>query len=495
MYYVSTRDNSVKLTASQAIVRGLSADGGLLTPSEFPVICEEMLDQFIPMNYAQRCMAVMKLFLEEFSSEELTRYAEEAYGSGKFSHPDAAPIHVLNENTSCMELWHGPTCAFKDMALQMLPRLLSASLCKTGEEKTACILAATSGDTGKGALEGFRDVPQTRILVFYPENGVSYIQQLQMTTQEGGNVGVCAVVGNFDDAQSGVKRIFSDESLANELAQKGFFLSSANSINWGRVLPQIVYYVSAYCDLVGSGRVKKGERVNFCVPTGNFGNILAGYYARKMGVPVGRLICASNSNHVLTDFLTTGVYDRNREFLQTTSPSMDILISSNLERMLYELSGGNDVEVAGYMDALAKEGRYEVRDEIKAQLCELFAAGWCTDEQAAAQIGKMWREQSYLIDPHTAVAFHVLEEYRSATGDASPAVVVSTASPFKFCDSVLAALGETEIPEGLDILDRLSTLTGVEVPDPLAKLSGKEVRFTEVVKKENMIEQVWEMLR
>ena len=495
MYYVSTRDKTVKLTAAQAIVRGLSADGGLLTPEEFPTLSDAFLDALLPMTYQQRAAAVMKLFLEDFSEEELAEYAALAYGGEKFSHPDVAPVHTLDGKTHCLELWRGPTCAFKDMALQMLPRLLSASLGKTGEKKTACILVATSGDTGKGALEGFKDVPQTKILVFYPQNGVSLVQQLQMTTQEGNNVGVCAVKGNFDDAQSGVKRIFSDETLRGELADKGVFLSSANSINWGRVLPQIVYYVSAYCDLVNSGAVKRGERVNFCVPTGNFGNILAGYYAKKMGLPVGRLICASNSNNVLTDFLTTGVYDRNRPFHQTTSPSMDILISSNLERMLFELTGGDDGEVARYMELLARDGRYEVSQPVKDGLARHFAAGWCSDRQAAQQIGKRWREKGYLIDPHTAVAFHVLEEYRAATGDGAPAVVVSTASPFKFCDSVLAALGETEIPEGTAALDKLAQVTGESIPKPLAGLAGKEVRFTGWTEKENMTEQVWEMLR
>ena len=377
----------------------------------------------------------------------------------------------------------------------MLPHLLSASLVKNQEEKTVCILVATSGDTGKAALEGFKDVDKTRILVFYPKDGVSAIQELQMNTQEGDNVGVCSVAGNFDDAQTGVKRLFSDEALREKLAGRGFFLSSANSINWGRVLPQIVYYISAYCDLLREGRIQKGERINVCVPTGNFGNILAAYYAREMGVPIGRLICASNSNNVLTDFLCTGVYDRNRTFYNTMSPSMDILISSNLERLLFSLSNHDDAEVRGYMEELARSGRYEVSPAIKGRLEKLFAAGFCDDAQTQKVIGRMWQEHRYLIDPHTAVAFDVLDQYRRDTGDTTPTVVVSTASPFKFCDSVLGALGVSELAAGTAILDQLSQQTGVPVPAPLAALKDKTVRFGRSVTKEHMVDQVLEMLR
>ena len=465
-----------------------------MTPEEFPKLSEAELDMLVGMDYEQRAAAVMKLFLQEFSEEELKRFAANAYGGGKFSHESVAPVQKLKDRTYCLELWHGPTCAFKDMALQMLPQLLSASLMKTGEEKTACILVATSGDTGKAALEGFRDVDQTRILVFYPKDGVSDIQQLQMNTQEGKNVDVCSVVGNFDDAQSGVKRIFSDETLRGQLAERGFFLSSANSINWGRVLPQIVYYISAYCDLLNAGEIQKGELINFCVPTGNFGNILAGYYAKKMGIPVGKLICASNANNVLTDFLNTGVYDRNRPFYNTISPSMDILISSNLERMLFELSDGNDGEIRNYMSQLAESGRYVVREEIRVKLKELFAAGCCNDEVASSTVKAVWEREKYLLDPHTAVAFHVLHQYRKTSGDNTPTVVVSTASPFKFCDSVLNAVGVDELKCGTDILDQLSEFTGVSVPAPLAALNGKQVRFDTCVEKEQMVNQVMEML-
>ncbi len=494
MYYVSTRDKRTRLTAAQAISQGLAVDGGLLTPERFPRLAEGAIDALKDMTYQQRTVAIMQMFLEEFSSQELADFAVNAYGSHKFSHDQVAPVRSLEDNTYCLELWHGPTCAFKDMALQILPQLLTASLVKTGEEKTVCILVATSGDTGKAALEGFRDVDKTRILVFYPKDGVSDIQQLQMNTQEGNNVGVCAVVGNFDDAQTGVKRIFSDKALRGKLAERGFFLSSANSINWGRVLPQIVYYVSAYCDLLKMGAVSYGNPVNFCVPTGNFGNILAGYYAKKMGVPIGRLICASNANNVLTDFLQTGVYDRNRLFHNTMSPCMDILISSNLERVLFELSGGSDGEIQNYMDQLSTSGRYTVSEHIRNGLDEHFASGFCGDEGTSAMIARMWKEKSYLIDPHTAVAFDVLAQYRAKTEDKTPTVVVSTASPFKFCDSVLPAIGVNQVCQGVDMIDQLSQATGVEAPVPLAGLKGKDVRFEGCVSKECMMDQVLEML-
>ena len=453
------------------------------------------LDTMRDMSYQQRAVYVMNSYLDDFTASELSAYADKAYGGEKFDVKEVAPVRAVDENTYCLELWHGPTCAFKDMALQMLPHLLSASLVKNQEEKTVCILVATSGDTGKAALEGFKDVDKTRILVFYPKDGVSAIQELQMNTQEGDNVGVCSVAGNFDDAQTGVKRLFSDEALREKLAGRGFFLSSANSINWGRVLPQIVYYISAYCDLLREGRIQKGERINVCVPTGNFGNILAAYYAREMGVPIGRLICASNSNNVLTDFLCTGVYDRNRTFYNTMSPSMDILISSNLERLLFSLSNHDDAEVRGYMEELARSGRYEVSPAIKGRLEKLFAAGFCDDAQTQKVIGRMWQEHRYLIDPHTAVAFDVLDQYRRDTGDTTPTVVVSTASPFKFCDSVLGALGVSELAAGTAILDQLSQQTGVPVPAPLAALKDKTVRFGRSVTKEHMVDQVLEMLR
>ena len=494
MHYVSTRDSSRRLTASQAIVEGLSRDGGLYLPESIPQLTLADIRALARLSYPERAAKIMKLYLEEFSEEELLGFAQKAYGPAKFDTPAAAPVVQLADNTYIQELWHGPTCAFKDMALQMLPYLLTASLKKTGEEKTVCILVATSGDTGKAALEGFRDVDRTKILVFYPDGGVSEIQKLQMVTQEGRNVGVCAVRGNFDDAQTGVKRIFSDEALREELAVRGYFLSSANSINWGRLLPQIVYYVSAYCDLLNAGAIEAGDAVNFCVPTGNFGNILSGFYAKKMGVPIGRLICASNENNVLTDFIRTGTYDRNRPFYQTASPSMDILISSNLERLLYLLSG-SDEEVRGYMQALAGTGRYTVSERVFRAVQAEFSCGFCTDAQGAQTIGKTFREKNYLLDTHTAVACTVLEGYRAETGDGTLTVVESTASPFKFCASVLDALGVTEHQPGTKVLGQLTAVTGREAPLPLASLAGKTPRFGEVADKTAMQSVVTEFLQ
>ncbi len=493
MRYISTRDVTVERTAAQAIAQGLSRDGGLLTPVYMPKLPKSALSDLCGMSYQQRAVYVMGLFLDDFSTKELSEFAARAYGPEKFDTPAVAPVHTLEDGLHCLELWHGPTCAFKDMALQMLPHLLTASLTKTQEDKTVCILVATSGDTGKGALEGFKDVDRTRILVFYPKDGVSAIQELQMNTQEGENVGVCSVIGNFDDAQTGVKKLFSDESLRQELAQRGYFLSSANSINWGRVLPQIVYYISAYCDLVRDGKLEMGDKLNVCVPTGNFGNILAAYYAKEMGVPLGKLICASNSNNVLTDFLTTGVYDRNRTFYNTMSPSMDILISSNLERLLYAVTQ-SDEQVRGYMEQLNATGSYHVSDKVKAGIASHFAAGCCDDANTQRVVGEVWEKYGYLIDPHTAVAFDVLEQYRTATGDETCTLVVSTASPFKFCDNVLGALGQEQIASGLDVLDQLTDVTGLAAPAPLSGLKDKTVRFDRFVEKENMVDVVLEML-
>ena len=483
MHYVSTRDKSLSYTAAQAIEQGLSRDGGLFLPETFPTLPD--LETLRPMTYEQRAAAIMGLFLEGFTQEELLTFARKAYGPEKFDCPEVAPVRELHCKTHILELWHGPTCAFKDMALQMLPHLLTASMQKNGEEKTVCILVATSGDTGKAALEGFKDVNGTKIMVFYPKDGVSDIQQLQMVTQAGENVGVCAVVGNFDDAQTGVKKIFSDPAIRETLSQRGYVLSSANSINWGRVLPQVVYYISAYCDLLNEGKIAMGDQINVCVPTGNFGNILACYYARKMGLPVGKLICASNANNVLTDFLKTGVYDRNRPFYNTVSPSMDILISSNLERLLFDLTG-SDAEVRDHMAQLSATGRYEVSDRVKAAIGDLFVSGCCDDARTLNTIEKIFHQTGYLMDTHTAVAYTVLQDYRAATADDTVTVVASTASPFKFCDSVLEALGVADRQPGTAILDQLTQVTGKAAPAPLAALAGKAVRFTEFVEKQEM---------
>ena len=476
MHYVSTRDSSRRLTASQAIVEGLSRDGGLYLPESIPQLTLADIRALARLSYPERAAKIMKLYLEEFSEEELLGFAQKAYGPAKFDTPAAAPVVQLADNTYIQELWHGPTCAFKDMALQMLPYLLTASLKKTGEEKTVCILVATSGDTGKAALEGFRDVDRTKILVFYPDGGVSEIQKLQMVTQEGRNVGVCAVRGNFDDAQTGVKRIFSDAQLRETLASRGYFLSSANSINWGRVLPQIVYYVSSYCDLLASGAIKEGQTVNVCVPTGNFGNILSGFYAKKMGVPIDRLICASNENNVLTDFIRTGTYDRNRPFYQTASPSMDILISSNLERLLYHVSGSSE-KVAGWMQELSATGKYTVDAETLAKIQQSFAAGYADDADGAAEIKARFDGDHYLCDTHTAVAFRVAETRRTD----APMVVLSTASPFKFPRDVLTALGVEAPASDFAAMAALTAGTGAEAPASLRELDKLEVRFKTVL--------------
>jgi len=493
MQYISTRNTEYQCSAAQAIAKGLAEDGGLLTPAFIPKLPANALETLKEMSYQQRAVYIIKLFLDDFSVKELTDYAA-VYGAEKFSTPAVAPVREVTDDTYCLELWHGPTCAFKDMALQMLPHLLTASLEKLEERKTVCILVATSGDTGKGALEGFRDVPGTRILVFYPKDNVSAVQELQMLTQEGQNVGVCAVVGNFDDAQTGVKTLFSDVALRDELAQRGYFFSSANSINWGRILPQIVYYVSAYCDLLRDEKIVPGETVNICVPTGNFGNILSAYYAKQMGVPLGKFICASNSNNVLTDFLHTGVYNRNRTFYHTISPSMDILISSNLERLLLALTGESE-QVKGYMTSLAESGQYQLEGKTLEKLQRNFVGYCCDDVRTREVIGEVYRTHDYLIDPHTAVAFDALAQYRRETGDAARAIVVSTASPFKFCDSALEALGEELLLPGLDSLDQLSEKTGMPIPKPLAELRGKAPRFDRIVEKDRMVDAVHEMLQ
>ena len=495
MKYYSTRDRSVRLDAAEAIEMGLSRDGGLLTPCEIPQIDEAFLNSLVHVRYQERAAKVMALYLTDYTEAELLTFAENAYGPEKYDTDAVAPVRTLDETTHCLELWHGPTSAFKDMALQMLPQLLSAALKKTGEDKTVCILVATSGDTGKAAMEGFADVPQTKIMVFYPKDGVSKVQETQMVTQDGANVGVCAVVGNFDDAQAGVKRIFSDTGIRETLAERGYFLSSANSINWGRILPQVVYYISAYCDLVRDGRIVMGDKVNFCVPTGNFGDILAAYYAKRMGLPVGKLICASNRNDVLTDFLRTGVYDRNRPFHNTMSPSMDILISSNLERLLFDLSGENDAQIREYMDALSRSGRYEVSDAIKTALTEQYWGGFCDEQGTSAAIAKYYKEYGYLIDTHTAVAASVMEQYRAATGDKTPTVFVSTASPYKFCDSVLTAIGETPVGDGVELLDQLHEKTGVAIPRRLAELKGKARHFDLTCEKPGMDAVVLDFLK
>ncbi len=491
MKYISTRNASLKVTAAEAIARGLSPDGGLFVPETLPQVGEAFLRSLLPMRYEERAAAVMGLFLEDYSPEELKAYTEAAYAPERFPGA-AAPLRLFDGSTAFLELWHGPTCAFKDMALQVMPHLLRAALKKTGETKQVCILVATSGDTGKAALEGFRDVEGTRIFVFYPSDGVSDVQKLQMRTQQGANVGVCAVRGNFDDAQSGVKAIFGDGEMRRVLADAGYFFSSANSINWGRLLPQVVYYFSAYCDAAAAGMLPFGEPLDFCVPTGNFGDILAGWIAKKCGLPVDRLICASNSNKVLTDFFRTGVYDRMRPFHTTMSPSMDILISSNLERLLY-MASGDDRQVRAWMEQLSGKGSYEIPAELLRTLQADFAFGWCGEEETLREIGERYRA-GYLIDTHTAVAAAVLESCRRENGERKPAVVVSTASPYKFCDSVLRAVGSQAQGSGTKLIETLSRVTGTPVPPPLAGLDKRPVRFDRTVEKTEMPRAVLEML-
>jgi len=494
MLYQSTRGSGVKVSAAEAIVRGLSEDGGLFVPEAFPLLSGEMITYLATKPYKDRAAYVMGLFLEDFKAEELSEYANEAYSEPGFDHPEIAPLHELDGNTQLIELWHGPTCAFKDMALQMLPRLLTASLGKTGETRCVCILVATSGDTGKAALEGFQDIPGTRIMVFYPQDGVSGVQKLQMTTQRGGNVNVVAVRGNFDDAQNGVKAIFSDRETRSELDRQGIFLSSANSINWGRLVPQIAYYVSAYCDLLAHGRITAGDKINFCVPTGNFGNILAAYYAERIGLPINRLICASNRNDVLTQFIKTGIYDKNRPFYTTVSPSMDILVSSNLERLLFELSDKDGAVLSLYMSQLNKIGRYEIPSSVRGELSRLFAGGWCSEEETMGTIASVFNDHGYLIDTHTAVAYKVLADYRQETEDETPTVVVSTASPFKFCESVMKALGQPGKSDGAELTDALSQLSGCAVPAPLLDLAGRPQRFLSSVEPDGMRNAVMRFL-
>ena len=491
MRYVSTREGKTGVTASQAIVRGLAPDGGLFVPDQIPKIDESFLRELCAVDYRSRAVMILRLFLEEFPQEELAAIADVSYAEN-FDHPAVAPLRSLDDDTSVLELWHGPTSAFKDMALQIMPRLLTASLRKNGEDRTVSILVATSGDTGKAALEGFRDVPGTRIMVFYPRDGVSQIQKLQMATQEGGNVNVVAVNGNFDDCQTGVKQIFGDAVFADTLNERGYFLSSANSINWGRLVPQIVYYFSAYCDLTNAGRIAAGDGIDFCVPTGNFGNILAGWFAKQMGLPVRRFICASNDNNVLTDFLNTGVYDRNRPFYLTGSPSMDILVSSNLERLLYCVTK-DAAFVADCMTKLSKTGRYEIPEAVRDAIAEDFIGGFCTDACSREEIGLRWSE-GYLMDTHTAVASRVLRDYRERTGSTVPCVIVSTASPYKFGGTVLEALGVVTNEQGPALMRELEAFTGVPAPRPLAELDGKPVRFSDWVEIPSMEDAVSEFL-
>lgn len=486
MIYNSTRNNEAKVSASQAIVKGISEEGGLFVPGEFPTVDMQNLIALKDKSYAERGKYILGKFLTDFTTQELDYCVDNAYLAEKFSSSHIAELVHIYEGRYILELWHGPTCAFKDIALQLLPYLLTTSAKKVLSDKEIAILVATSGDTGKAALEGFKDVEGTKILVFYPEDGVSNIQKLQMVTQEGGNVTVCAIEGNFDDAQTGVKKVFTDPDVTENLNEKGIVLSSANSINWGRLVPQIVYYFSAYCDLLNNSEINAGDRVNIVVPTGNFGNILSAYYAKKMGLPVNRFICASNSNNVLTDFINTGVYDRNRPFFITDSPSMDILISSNLERLIYDLYDCDDKAISRLFEELADTGRYEVSEEVKQKMSDHFYGGFCDDNQTKNTIKEMFDKYSYLCDTHTAVAVKVYEDYRNETGDNTKTIIASTASPYKFTKSVLEAIGGNTNAGDFEQIKELEKKSGTIAPKQLVELDGKKARFSDSISKDDM---------
>ena len=493
MKYQSTRDAQVRVTASQAILSGISPDGGLYVPETLPLLSESDIQAMAKDSYETRARKILGHFLSDFTQQEIEQCVQSAY-PGRFTCQAVAPVKTLKNGTHVLELWHGPTSAFKDMALQILPHLMSVSAKHAAGGQEIAILVATSGDTGKAALEGFKDADKTKILVFYPENGVSSMQKRQMITQEGNNVTVCAIRGNFDDAQSAVKTIFTDEQIRQKLANNNCRFSSANSINWGRLVPQIVYYFSAYADLLRDGKIGLGQKINIVVPTGNFGNILAAYYAFRMGLPVNRFICASNRNRVLTDFFASGCYDRNRDFYLTTSPSMDILISSNLERLLFELSGRDDAAVRGWMEQLRSEGKYTVSETVREQINALFVGGTCDDEQTAQTIRDTFEKDGYLCDTHTAVALHVYNEYRRTTADTTPTVVASTASAYKFPASVLTALGQTPVQEDFAQLEQLFAISNQPIPEPLQALQNRPIRFTNVCDKQDMCSFVLQSL-
>lgn len=482
MLYSSTRGNDSARSAAYVIKNGIAADGGLFVPDSIPTIDNAFIKELAELDYASRAARVLSLFLTDYTEEELAAAAAAAYSEERWG-KNAAPIEKAGGN-HVLELWHGPTSAFKDMALQIMPRLLSLSLDKCGGDRDALILVATSGDTGKAALAGYADVPRVRIQVFYPSEGVSAIQKRQMATQEGANVSVCAIKGNFDDAQSAVKRIFTSAAAADKVAAQGLFFSSANSINWGRLAPQIVYYISAYCDMVKSGVVEMGDKINVTVPTGNFGNILAAYIAKLMGLPIGKLVCASNSNNILTDFFNTGVYDRRRPFYTTISPSMDILISSNLERLLYLALGAPKCKEL--MEDLRDKGVFTVDSEVLATLAKDFVGLHCSEEDTYATIGKYFKSYGYLCDPHTAVALNCADRYANDVDYTTPMLVASTASPYKFPAAVLSAIGGDVPAEDFACVAQLESKSGVCPPANLSSLQSKAVRFTKVIEKEEI---------
>ena len=489
--YESTRGSQQYKTAAQAVIKGIAEDKGLYVPHDVPTL-PMPIEDMVGMTYKQVAFEIIRTFFDDYTDEEMKYCTDGAYDS-KFEEKEIVPVTKAG-GAYFLELYHGKTAAFKDMALSILPYLLTTATKKENEDKKICILTATSGDTGKAALEGFADVPGTEIIVFFPNKGVSQVQERQMITQEGANTHVFAIEGNFDDAQTGVKKIFNDDAFAEKLAGMGCKLSSANSINIGRLVPQVAYYVWGYLKLVERGVVKAGDPVNICVPTGNFGNILAAYYAGEMGIPVNRFICASNKNRVLTDFFNTGVYNTNREFYLTNSPSMDILISSNLERLLYHLSAGDGAEIRRLMEALEKEHRYEVSPKIREGM-KKFWGGTATVEETNATIGAMYREEKYLIDTHTAVGYKVYRDYVKETGDKTPTLIASTASAYKFAESVAKSIDLPEEQDGFGYIRAVADNTGVRVPAGLKNLDTKPIRHKGVIEIPDMIGAVEESVK
>ena len=473
LLYGSTRGGETGVTASQAVLKGLANDGGLYVPERIPTL-DVTMDELAGMTYQETAYAVMKQFLTDYTEEELKYCISHAYDE-KFDTEEIAPL-AKADGMYFLELFHGKTIAFKDMALSILPYLMTTAAKKNHAKNEIVILAATSGDTGKAAMAGFADVPGTRIIVFYPKNGVSRVQELQMLTQKGANTSVVGIEGNFDDAQTGVKKIFGDKEFAKELDAMGFQLSSANSINIGRLVPQVVYYVYAYAKLLANGEIEKDEKVNVVVPTGNFGNILAAYFAKQMGVPFGKLICASNDNKVLYDFFQTGTYDRNREFVLTTSPSMDILISSNLERLIYKISGEDARKDTDLMTELKTKGSYAITGEMKANLAD-FAAGYATEEQVAKTIHDVYEDTGYVMDTHTAVAATVYKAYREDSKDDRKTVIASTASPYKFAGSVMSAIDpKYKGQDDFKLIEELQKVSGTEIPNAIKEIMNAEIR-------------------
>jgi len=494
MEYLSTRGSSLAIPSKKAIIKGIAEDNGLYVPSGFPRLGEGVLKSSEQESYASRAMKILPAFLTDFSPDEMDAACRKAY-SENFDTPAVAPLQFLGDDVGVLELWHGPTLAFKDMALQLMPWLLRTAILSEKDPYKMVILVATSGDTGKAALEGFADVEGVSLFVFYPHEGISEIQRLQMVTQRGSNVGVCGVRGNFDDAQAGVKRIFSEPEINARLEKSHFRFSSANSINWGRLAPQIVYYFSAYEDMIAAKKIKRGQPVHICVPTGNFGNILAAYYAFKSGLPVSKLICASNINKVLTDFIRSGIYDRRREFYKTESPSMDILISSNLERLLFELADRKNGPILDWMNQLATQGWYQISRDALDQLQSLFHGGFADQLDTSKSIKEAFEKYGYLLDPHSAVGYSVLQKYREETGDKTPTVLASTASPFKFNRAVLDAIGrDTSHKNEFSLLQDLSSITGQAVPRKLAELKFLPEIHQSVVEKEGMAKIILKFL-